>query len=336
MRLASLFAYGLLLIVGLIIAPFNAVAASQHHAAFVRFVESGNYQQANFYLRQGYVSRDELDTSQIYFRIIVESLKSNIRRRPDAFQYLNALKPIDLNRKFLCREQKHDKYEKPCYLTNLLAHGQKLDTLRFFVERGLGLNAVNSDAIPATFHIVNRLGKHYSLADTNQLTAMGMIFGDEVYDPALLADLDFSRIVLPLDTGSVTAFNFMDVLAISLANVNEDNRLYRRNIWFREGELSRRDDLMCSFISHSAQKFAPSFDYLTYLLDQRPTFRAANLKARPSKRQNVYFRAFPHSCVQLISALARSFPNLETLVSRFAAEGDVATAQWLLSFQQKR
>lgn len=336
MRLTGVFAFGLFLIAGLFSAPFNVFAASQHHAAFVKFVENGNYQQANFYLRQGYVSREELDTSQIYFRIIVESLSSDIRLRPDAYQYLNALKPIDLNRKFQCRQNRRQKYQIPCYLSNLLAHGQKLEVMQFFVQRGLGLNRVSSDMVPATFHIVNRLGKYYSLADTNQLTAMGMVFGDEVYDPALLSDQAFHRIVLPLDTGSVTAFNFMDALTISLANVNETNRAYLRRIDLSEGLLSRRDDLMCSFISHSAQKFAPSFDYLTYLLDQRSTFRAANLKARPSRNQSVYFRAFPHSCVQLISALARSFPNLETLVSRFAAEGDVETAQWLLSFQQKR
>ncbi|WP_321447557.1 hypothetical protein [uncultured Cohaesibacter sp.] len=331
------FSFGLLVFVGLFCLSFTADASSQHLAAFVNFVKTKNFTQANFYLRQGYLKQEDLDTSQIYFRIAVAHDESDVEVLPQVYQYLNALKTIDLNRQFLCKSSGRNEYEKPCYMVNLLARGQSVDKFQFYAERGLNLNAVFADAIPAPFLIINRLGtQYYSLANINQLTAMGMVFGDELYDPSLMQDPGLNRVVLPLDTGAVTSFHFMDMLTISLGNVDEHHQGVYNRFGMSELQLSRRDELVCSFISHSAQKFAPSFDYLRYLMDMRQSFRAENLRAQPDPHNRIYFRAFPNACVQLVSALARSHPHLETMVSEFAAKGDVETAQWLLTFQQQR
>ena len=335
-RLLKPFLSGLFFLCVLLSFSNPSRSSSQHLSAFTQFVASGNFQQANFYLRQGYVQREDIDSSKIYFRIIVKDITSEIALRPQVYEYLKAINPIDLNQRFMCRRSVHSDYEIPCYLVNLLAHGSPIAKFHFFAQRGLNLNGVFPDAVPAPFILINRLGTElYSLANVNQLTSLGLIMGDEVYDPSLLKDRNLRNVVLPLDTGAVTSFHFMDVLTISLANVNENrsNRYY--NLGLDDLGLSRRDELMCSFISHSAQKFAPSFDYLSYLMDRRVSFRAKNLRAAPSNR-NVYFRAFPHACVQLVSALARSHPRLEEMVSQFAAKGDVQTAQWLLTFQQQR
>nr|WP_321460711.1 hypothetical protein [uncultured Cohaesibacter sp.] len=328
---------GLLLFFGLISWSFSASASSEHLAAFTSFVETKNFTQANFYLRQGYVRQEDLDTSEIYFHMAVKKLNDEVLALPQIFQYLNALKPIDLNRQFMCRRPGSDKYDTPCYLLNQLARGHSVALFQFYAQRGLNLNAVYENKVPAPFLIVNRLGsKMYSLANINQLTALGMVFGDELYDPSVLADPDMRKIVLPLDTGSVTSFHFMDMLAISLGNVNEDDYGRYHRFELDALALSRRDELICSFISHTAQKFAPSFDYLSYLMDLRENFRAKNLTAKPDPDGRVYYRPFPNACVQLVSALARSHPHLEVMVSQFAAKGDVETAQWLLSFQQQR
>ena len=69
---------------------------SEFILAFRNFLEQKDYNSANFYLSNGYVDINSIDTNQIFYDIYTggNSLK-NFNEIGVLFNYLNQIKPID-------------------------------------------------------------------------------------------------------------------------------------------------------------------------------------------------------------------------------------------------
>lgn len=67
-------------------------------------------------------------------------------------------------------------------------------------------------------------------------------------------------------------------------------------------------------------------------------FRGANIgrteKASSRRYGTFYYEVFPQSCVSMIGAMALSSSELDRMISLFAAEQDMSTAQWLVNLKQ--
>jgi len=302
--------------------------------AFEAFVAAGDYEKANFYLANGYVSADSIDSSQVFYTTLLErygdNLTANLGKVDRLYNYLAAISPIDLNKRFACP----GRAEGVCLLANTLSSGARPADIAWFVARGLDLNKREADIVPATLPLVTRLGSVYSMTDLNWFVANGMVLGDETYSIEELVGYEdgvlgtrhrYRQLTMPDNFLNLGDQNLLDVLVIALAtdvSVNARQQALRR-------------DVLCNFITYAASAYTPSFDYLRHVLKSVPDFRGDNIGKQTQGNGGVY-AAFPTSCVLLVKAMATSHAHLDQITSEFANQGDVPTASWLLSIQQGR
>lgn len=302
--------------------------------AFQAFVAAGDYEKANFYLANGYVTAADIDSGQIFYTTLVENhggdLAANLGKIDRLYNYLAAISPIDLNRRFACGSDSTG----TCLLANTLSYGARPAEIAWFVTRGLDLNKREADIVPATLPLLTRLGTVYSMADLNWFVANGMVLGDETYSIEELVGYEdrvlgtrhrYRQLTMPDNFLNLGDQNLLDVLVIALAtdvSVNARQQALRR-------------DVLCNFITYAASAYTPSFDYLRHVLKSVPDFRGDNIGKQTQGNGGVY-AVFPTSCVLLVKAMATSHAHLDQITSEFANQGDVPTASWLLSIQQGR
>ncbi len=306
---------------------------------FSEFLAKRDYKSANFYLSSGLIDGAQLETGQIFYNIYRsvywDRRAGSLNEVATLFNYLGSLRPIDLNARYKCNYQNHSD-EESCALLNDIASGMPVAVFDFFAQRGMDLNRVYDDLIPATYDIIDRLGTVYSLADIQTLSNLGMAFGDEQYSSVKLAAfreyqyrynrkpvVRGSTVDMPHDYLSIPYFNFMDALAIALANKASGASRARNSL---------RDQSLCQYIVFAASSFQPSFDYLRFILEKRDDFRATKIGVRV-RDGNTTAEPFPASCVALMGGMAQNHARLDEVVSYFGAQGDVSTARWLLSLK---
>lgn len=312
---------------------------AQTKSVFGEFLAKQDYESANFYLSSGLIDGAQLETGQIFYNIYRtvywKRRAGSLSEVATLYNYLGSLRPIDLNARFKCNSRNNSK-EKSCALLNDIASGMPIAVFAFFAERGMDLNRVYDDLIPATYDIIDRLGTVYSLADIQTLSSLGMAFGDEQYSSVQLAafrEAGFryntdpvvrgSAVKMPHDYLSIPYFNFMDALAIALANEASGGSRARNSL---------RDQSLCQYIVFAASSFQPSFDYLRFVLENRDNFRASKIGVRV-RDGNTTADPFPASCIALMGGMAQNHARLDEVVSYFGAQGDVSTARWLLSLK---
>lgn len=312
----------------------------QTQTAFVNFLAQGDYNNANFYLQNGLINPETLDTAQVFYDILHTRYWQNLNgpSQPVAVlhDYLSKLKPFDINQEMQCQSNRRQMTSR-CTLLNDLAASKSAVTLTFFADLGLDLNKTFPKRTAATFDVINRLGTSFSLADIQMLSGKGMVFGDEVYEPVALAShyeignpVSLNRnaaqrrgLQMPDNYLSLNQLNFMDVLIVALGNQQQ---------YGRTPEASARDSLLCQYVTFVAAQMRPSFDYLGFVLSNRETFRAAQIGERQRARNAIY-EPFPPACVALVAGMAQNHARINDVMSLFAARGDVETASWLLSLK---
>ncbi len=310
--------------------------------AYMNFLANGDFNNANFYLQNGLIDPATLDTARVfhhvYNQVYVQQREKSLPAVGQLYDYLSSIKPIDLNAPFVCDSTHRE--ASSCTLLNNLAQGMPVAVFRFFAERGLDLNRTHEGFVPATFSIIDQLGTQYYLADINALSASGMVFGDETYDPVVLSNDDpydrrnlYNRYAgnngyrssralnMPHNYLSIQSFNFMDVLVVALAN----------DLSGSQSRRSTRSEFLCQYIQFAAQSFRPSFDYLRYVLVNRDQFRASQIGNRVRDGRSTA-DPFPAGCVKLVAGMAQNHGRLNEVVSHFGAQGDVETARWLLTY----
>lgn len=317
------------MLAGLVLASaFGAERAMAQEAnaatAFSNLVEAGNYDKANFYITNGFVTADSIDASQLFFDVLMakysRDMPANAASIDNLYNYLGAIEAIDLNRAMSCGRRKQDR----CLLVNNLMTGADRDTFAYFVDRGLDLNLRVEGMVPAPVPLLLRLGTNYDIEDLNFLVSKGMVLGDELYPIEELANYsdDYARqrrLNMPGDYLYLGAQNFLDVMIIALGTEIREN----------PPRKSLRQKTLCEFVTHASASFSPSFDYLLYLLQANEEFRGTNI-AKMEKSGNSIYQPFPPPCVSLIQAMASSHGELQQVISRFAGQGDVETADWLI------
>ncbi|SMC47175.1 hypothetical protein [Primorskyibacter flagellatus] len=308
--------------------------------AFVEFLTRADYENANFYLQNGLVTPERLDTGAIFYNIIHAAYWQQLTSKTQAITtlhgYLQALKPFDMDQEVTCGQYGND--SQTCVLLHDLVTGAPANVIAVFADLGLDLNKLYPGRPPATYDVIDRLGAQYSISDIQILSQKGMIFGDEPYDPATLAahreHNNTMRIQpvrnvaarrppqMPHNYLSIPQFNFMDALAVALGNPWSSAQV----------ESSARDDALCRYITFLAPQMTPSFDYLRFVLGNKNEFRAAQIGERKRSGNRTY-EPFPASCVALIEGMAQNHGNLTDVIALFGARGDVEMARWLLSLQ---
>lgn len=304
--------------------------ANENLSAFQAFVASGDYQNANFYLSNGFITAADVDSGQMFYTVLQNSyggdLTANMRRIDQLYNYLSGLGAMDINRRFACGD------EGVCLVVNWLAHGARTADIAWFVARGLDLNKREPDLVPATLPMIVRLGSVYGMNDLNWFVNNGMVLGDETYsieellnyrDGAIYTQAYQRGLVVPDNFLNLGAQNFLDVLIINLATEIDAN----------DRAEARRRDVLCSFITYAAAAYTPSFDYLRHVLQAVGEFRGGNIGKQVRSDGSIY-APFPTACVLLVKAMATAHAQLDQITSEFANQGDVATASWLLSIKQ--
>lgn len=319
--------------VALAMASFSGGAAAQQTddavSAFRNFVMTGNYDNANFYLTNKLLEPKDIDTSQLFFDVFMEKyakdLNANAGRIDNLYNFLNALVPVDLNRQMRCGHSSENRF---CLFANNLFTGARRDAIGYFVDRGLNLNQQVSGIVPPTVPMIMRLGVSYSIDDMNFFVSKGMVLGDELYPVQDLASYSDSglynnQLRMPDSYNTLQDQNLLDVLVIALGTrVNYDN-----------AQESAHKKTLCDFITYAAPSFAPSFDYLSYVLETNEDFRGSNIGKTQRASRSIY-EIFPASCVALIRNMAASHARIDKVISQFAGKGDVETANWLIGIKQ--
>ena len=306
-----------------------AQQADDTATAFRNFVMSGNYDNANFYLTNKLIEAKDIDTSQLFFDVLMEKyatdLNANAGKIDKLYNFLTALVPIDLNRQMRCGYPGQERY---CMLAGNLLTGARRDAIAYFVERGLDLNRQVAGIVPATVPMILRLGVNYSIDDLNFFVSKGMVLGDELYPVQDLASyldtgLYNQQLRMPDNYLTLQDQNLLDVLVIALGT-----RTHGQN--FQE---SAHKKTLCDFIAYAAPSFTPSFDYLSYVLETNEQFRGSNIGKMERESRSIY-EPFPASCVTLIRNMAASHARVDKVISQFAGKGDVDTANWLIGIKQ--
>jgi hypothetical protein len=307
-------------------APLHAQETNAQ-TAFINFVRTENYRDADFYIESKFVDPKTLDTSQIFYSVLKEEywpdVPKNMQKIDVLYNYLAQIGPIDLNRVMDCETNRR------CLLVFDVLSGQPPATVKYFVDRGLDLNRSERGFVPTTVPMLVRLGSGYRVEDMNALVAMGLVLGDEVYPIEDLSNYNDgylnngNRLQMPDNYLELNDQNLLDMAVIALGSqVGGDSP-----------RQSLRRKTLCEFITYAAPSFQPSFDYLFYLLKVSDTFRGKYVGKTEKYGSNV-FQPFPNSCVSLIQSMAASHNQLQTVMSDFANRGDVETAQWLISIQR--
>jgi len=292
---------------------------------FSKFVQEGQYDQANFYISQGLVKSAQIDSTQILYNVIADRfdwrIAENLSDLDTLVGYLQGLGPLSLNRTIKCN------YDNQCsFGGRLFETGQPLSIIQSFVALGLDLNHRDLGFLPLDAILLVQLGDAYSIDDLNALSAMGLRLGAQ---PVAVQDFssfsyslfESSSFVLPSNYLSLGALNFLDVIIVTLGSLDD-----------RDGAvISAKSDILCSFATYAAANYSPSFDYLAYLLDNRSSFVAGWVgRADDSGRGRNIYMPFPANCVSLVQAMAKSHANLQRVINSMAVKGDIATAQWLI------
>jgi hypothetical protein len=309
--------------------PLAAATAQSNDTltAFSNFIKAGNYENANFYLSNNLLDPKLVDTSQLFYDALMErhwnGLPASLGQIDTLYQYLNALGPIDLNRVYRC----HYDQDRTCLLATHALSGTDRNTVTFFVDRGLDLNLRIENHPPSTIPLLVRLGDVYSLEDLNYFVSKGLVLGDELYTINELASYEDSFLYnndlnLPQNYLELRDQNLLDVLVMALGTSTDA----------RAPQESLHQAKLCEFISYAAPSFSPSFDYLLYILHAVDQFRGGMIGQMERYSDNVY-QPFPTACVSLIQQMAISHSKLESVISNFAGQGDVDTANWLISIK---
>ncbi|WP_018897220.1 hypothetical protein [Rhizobium sp. 2MFCol3.1] len=294
--------------------------------AFEKFIRAEDYKNASFYLETKLVDPAKLDVSQMFFNILMDSyyrdMKKNAVKIDTLYQFLSSLGTVDLNKTADCYNDSH------CLLANELMYGASPDAVKYFVDRGLNLNHTDRGIIPASMPFMVRLGSVYNVEDMNFFAKNGLVLGDELYPIEQLSNyrdnyLYSGRLNMPENYLELSDQNLLDVAVIALgSSVNENSP-----------KASIRRKVLCDFVTYAASSFTPSFDYLLYLLKVSNTFRGEYV-GKTEKSGNSIYQPFPSSCVSLVQSMAASHAQLQSVISDFANNGDVKTAQWLISIKQ--
>jgi hypothetical protein len=308
----------------------RALAATEESiAAFSKFVEAGNYQDANFYLTNNLIAPAEIDTSQLFFSVVMKQFSNDLQKSAGQidvlYKYLNEIQAIDLNRQVNCGGGYNE--TSICLFVNNMLTGADRNAINYFVERGMNLNQRVPGIVPSTVPLFLRLGTKYSLDDVNFFVSKGLVLGDELYPISELASyrdryLYSDQLQMPDNYLSLSDQNFLDLLVVALGTRTDDD----------DPHQSVRRKNLCDFITYAAPSFTPSFDYLLYILNSVNDFRGANI-GQMKRYSNNFFQPFPPSCVSLIQSMAASHSHLDTVISRFAGSEDVDTARWLISIR---
>jgi hypothetical protein len=329
-------AFSLLLSALTALAPARAQQPSPDTlTAFSNFIKAGNYDNANFYLTNKLVTAEQVDTSQLFFDAFMEKYSKDLIRHAaqidTLYNYLHALKPIDLNRKFRCKADYRYDYDnqiRECLLASNLFTGANRDAITYFVDRGLDLNINVAGFISPTVPLLVRLGAVYSLDDLNYFVSRGMVLGDELYPIQVLStyrdgQLNNGQLAMPANYSSMRDQNLLDVMVIALASQSN----------LQPPQEAARRERLCEFIAYAAPSFKPSFDYLEHVIQQVKEFRGANIDKMERYHSGLLYQRFPTPCVSLVRNMATSHARIENVISRFAGEGDVDTANWLITIR---
>lgn len=313
-----------------VVCAFSSTAAAQSAdtlTAFSNFIKAGNYENANFYLSNNLLDPKRVDTSQLFYDALMERHWQNMPASLGAIdtlhQYLGALGPIDLNRVFRCSDDE----DETCLLATSALRGADRNSVAFFVDRGLDLNLRVENHPPSTIPLLVRLGDVYTLDDMNYFVSRGLVLGDELYTINELASyrdrfLYDHRLNLPRNYLELRDQNLLDVLVIALGSRTRAD----------DPQKSLHRAKLCEFIAYAAPSFSPSFDYLLYVLHAVEEFRGGRIGQMERYRDSVY-QPFPTACVSLIQQMAISHSQVESVISNFAGQGDVDTANWLISIR---
>jgi hypothetical protein len=293
--------------------------------AFKNFIKKEDFNNANFYLENKYIDPSKINVSQLFYEVLKEvyfrDLGRNLPKVEMLFNYMSRMAPVDLNRVMDCGRSK-------CLLALDLLAGGGRDTIRYFVERGLDLNRAERGFIPTSMPVLVRLGSVYSVEDMNFLVSNGLVIGDELYPIEQLSNyrdgyLSGDALDMPQNYLELKDQNLLDAAVIALGTEVDENA----------PRASLRRKTLCEFITYAAQSFQPSFDYLLYLLKVSDTFRGQYV-GKTEQSGNSIYQPFPNACVSLIQSMAASHAQLEGVISDFANNKDVQTAQWLISIRR--
>jgi hypothetical protein len=142
--------------------------------AFINFIKAGNYNEAEFYIQRKFVNPETLDVSQIFYNVVKEKywprVTDNIQKIDVLYNYLARIGSINLNRVFSCGSNRQYK----CLFVNETLAGLPVNTIRFFVDRGMNLNFRELGFVPSSVPVLLRLGTGYSVEQLNALVAMGL------------------------------------------------------------------------------------------------------------------------------------------------------------------
>lgn len=320
------------LIIGIVCAAFissSARAASEHVDSFTQLVFSGDYKAADFYISNGYINAETIDSAQIFYDVLdlkyEWQIKSNVSNLAVLVKYLDDVDPIGLNRVFSCGYNRRDE----CTLANqLIKTEQPISIIQQFVDMGVDLNYSPPALPPLEPFLLAHLGRKYSVADLQKFSEMGFSFGGRTLElNALLPSENYQssyfRLNLPVEEIRSTQINFLDLIVGVLGASNDWNRT-------NSYETSKHSEALCSFAIYAAETYVPSFDYLSFLLKERPEFRANNLNITATSGRRI-FHPFPSSCANLMMSMAASHAQIGTVISGLAAQGDVKTAKWFSS-----
>lgn len=304
----------------------SAQADPQYVPAFVNLVKSQSFDQANYYISRGYITPEDINSAQI-ISDVANDLDWKIQANTDTFAklitYLGSVAPIDLNTLVSCRSD-----YRCSFASRLVETGQPLPVIQYFVGLGLDLNKRFPGLAPVEVMLLAHLGSVYSIADLNSFAQLGLGLGSAPVPVGDLGGITYSmfeqnRYQMPENYLLLPNFNLMDLIVLTLGSLDGHDG----------PTMSAKSQVLCDFVIYAAQSYAPSFDYLDYLLRNRDEFRAANVGIASERSRSVFF-PFPQGCITLVRSMAANHIRLVDIMDRFAVQGDVATAEWLLAATQ--
>lgn len=321
-----------------LIGAASAFGAAEHVPAFVNVLKEGKYEDANFYVSQGYITVEDIDPSRVLFQVIDQKYRWQILDNMPAIEqlisYLRNFGTFDLNAPITCEVYGRTNI---CGVSDrLISTGQPMHVIEYFVEMGLDLNTRAVGDVPIELKVITRLGTEYSLENLNRLTALGLKIGAQRFSISDVLAVSHSTFeasqrlfTMPGNYASIREFNFLDVLILTVGSLSE-SQSSNGSATSGGAALASKTDFLCGFALHAAPSYTPSFDYLIYLLRNRSDFRARHI-GTSLIRDRIPYMPFPDSCVTLIRAMAGNHARIQDVISAFAADGDIATAEWLIA-----
>jgi hypothetical protein len=312
---------------------------------FQAYIINNDLQAAQFFLQNGIVKAEDVDASALFLKALFANNQNGRDARPLDFDnieqvgalydYLSGIGPVDLNGRTRCWRRDRWTSDRWCGLAAvMLAQGIRPATISFFLQRGLDLSARPGEVASPALALIANLGSRYSLEDLNWFAQNGLELGKEIFPLSQFTllqefyELDLEDAYkIPEARLDSQPFNFLDALSMTLTS--------RR---FRNHERSANQDFLCRYIMFVAGQMPPTFDHFSFLMLNVGEFRGANIgktdEARTQKSGRFYYEVFPQTCISMIGAMALSSARLDQMISHFAAEQDISTAQWLVNLKQ--